>query len=308
MQVVNHNHIAKMNICVTLSPYTPPMALAQPPAPQPPRKEALKMTSLLHRILALATAISLTGCATSQKIDPLPEKLASIKTIAVRHVPEPAPVLESARTVTGGMGLFGLAGALLAYVEANNRPGWSAELAEQLQQLVTENSDVPLSDVLEQGIVAQLQSRGFESRTTKTPAETDADATLVVSYVFYGFINDQVEKATAFDPTKLTNIPRERDYVNNYHPVLWIGVDLLGKDGNEILYRGFHASGWKPPEDAKVIPNWYPFYDDWTHTPTAAPITFENVGEVAADPQKFIAEFREMAQAIAASVAEDIKR
>jgi hypothetical protein len=267
------------------------------------------MGHLLRPILALATAISLTGCATSQKIDPSPEKLASIKTIAVMHVPEPAPGLEAARTVTGGMGLFGLAGALLAYVEANNRPGWSAELAEQLRQLVTENSDVPLSDVLEQSIVAQLQSRGFESHITQTLTDTDADATLVVGYTFYGFINDQkAEKATTFDPTELVNIPKERTYVDNYHPVLWIVVDLLGKSGNEILYRGFHASGWKPPKDAKVIPNWYPFYDDWAHTPTVAPITFGNVKEVAADPQKFVAEFREMAQVIAASVVKSIKQ
>ena len=285
-------------------------AHAQTPAPQPPRKESPKMKHLLRRILVLATAISLTGCATSQKIDPPPEKLASIKTIAVMHVPEPAPDLDAARTVTGGMGLLGPVGALLiAHIEKNNRPGWSVELAEQLRQLVTENSDVPLSNVLEQSIVAQLQSRGFESRITKTLTDTDADATLVVSYKFYGFINDQkAEEVTAFDPTKLVNLPKERVYVDNYHPALWIAVELLGKDGNEPLYRGFHASGWKPPEDARVIPNWYPVYDDWTHTSTSAPITFGNVKEVAADPQKFVAEFREMAQVIAASVVKNIKR
>lgn len=264
---------------------------------------------MFHRLtLLLAIAVSITGCVSSQKIEIPPGKLASIKTIAVNHIPELPPELEVARDVSGGPALFGAVGAIVIMnAQMNDRPGWSATIVEQIRQLVTANSKVHLSNTLEQSIVSQLQSRGIESRITETRADPNADATLVVSYKFYGFINDRkVEEVTTFDPSKLVNVPKDRIYLNNYHPALWVTVDMLGKNGSEILYRGFHASGWKPPKNKRIIPNWFPVYDDWTYTPLPEPVTFGSVEEFAANPQKIMTAFRAAAEAVATSIVKDI--
>jgi hypothetical protein len=259
--------------------------------------------------------VSITGCASSRRIETPPEKLAVIKTIAVEHVPEPAFEVEIVRKEN----MIPLPlGPVLIMVKVQSGGEQNAGVAEQLGQLVTKNSNVPLGKILEQGIVSRLQSKGFASSIAENQTDFHADASLVLGYKFYGFINDPKAgtEEVKSDPTSLVNITqRNRIDISDYYPALWVKVEVLGKHSKEIIYRGFHASGWKPPKSPKVSPNWYPhghkevpLYGDWIHTPLPETVTVGSVEELAADPQKIIAKFREMAEIIATSIVNDITK
>jgi hypothetical protein len=273
--------------------------------------------------ILLVTLTSLTGCVSSFKIDSTPEKLANVKTVAVVRVLEPKPYgFVFCRVNPAALGLGALPALALEAVVVNQQ----VTAREQLDQIITKNSSVPISDILTEAVVAKLRANGFDSSIVdaqwehqeaawnknemyKLPLQnikSDADAILAISYNLFGFVNEQKAEASGFDPARLVNTPTNSARIDNFQPVIWTMVNLLGKNRTEILYRGFHAAGWKLADDPRVIPYMVPRHKDWKHTPV--PVSFTKIDEFAADPQRIIAAFHQAAEAIAASIAEDLKR
>jgi hypothetical protein len=184
-------------------------------------------------VAVLATAL-LMGCVGPvPKIDPAPEKLAAIKSIAVIRVPEP-------KTYTvwniGHPGMaFGLIGGLIAAADQSNKQDTLSK-AYKLQ-----------GTAVNQGLVhkvsALLKEEGYEVVEQDGPwvekdnaftlafdkVETNADAILVVSPAIVGFVSPAHE--------------------GNYLPTITSVATLHGQDRTKPLYRGYHAAGWTPAQE-----------------------------------------------------------
>lgn len=237
------------------------------------------MRSLVQPLLFLAIGIILAGCAGPvPKIDSSPSALAKIHSIAVIRSPEPGTYI----FLNIGSGVpLGLAGGLVA-------AGDNMGKQDQLTLAVKRQNPSPTSSYLADGIANQLASLGFDARVEDGPWEesdgkfkfdfdkinSSADAVLVVTPTMVGFIAE--------------------GFAGSYLPTIIAGAKLLGKDRKEIMYQGFHATGWRPRADG------------WRYTPSR--ITFVNFDDLMSDPKKTADVLSAAASNIAGTVAEDLRR
>lgn len=216
------------------------------------------------------------------KIETSPTALANIKTIAVIRPPEP----ELYTVVNfGHAGMSAVAGVLGGAAAG----GMQGNMMAQVTQNLKRQDPSLISQALPETIARELNKRGYEARIEDGPWErqeggafqlqwdkidSSADGVLVVIPTIVGFV---AKGLTA-------------DYV----PTVIAGVTLVGKNRNEKLYRGFHASGWIPSGDG------------WQRSEPK--ITFSNLDSILADQQKAAASLRAGATNVAITVAEDLKR
>lgn len=180
---------------------------------------------------AIVIAMSLVACAGPvPKIDLAPNALANIKTITIVRTPEPKSYTV-ANFGHGGMA-FGLIGGLIAAADQNSKQ-------EQLAKVYKENGVSVCSD-LSQKISDHLNDLGFNARVEDAPWEevegqhilpfkkiaSNSDAVLIVSPTVIGFI------ATGLASS----------YNNDYLPTISSVAVMLGKDRENIIYRGYGRS------------------------------------------------------------------
>ena len=233
----------------------------------------------LKFLLAVPVFSLLAACVGPMpKIDSSPGKLASIRTIAVIRAPEP-------KTYTvmffGHPGMaFGLIGGLVAASDQNDKQ-------ERLSKAYREQGTAVAANLASQ-ISAELVRIGYDARVEdadweevdgkfKLPYEkikSDADAVLVISSSTTGFVSTGI--------------------TSDYMPTIWVGVNLLGKDRKEPLYRGFHATGWQPKSDG------------WKFTPPTK--GFANFDALMTDTRTSAKALEDATAGIAATVAADLKR
>lgn len=237
----------------------------------------MSSTKVLILVFALVT---LAGCASPvQKIDGSPTNLAKIKTISVIRPPE----LKTYAVLNfGHPGMaFGLIGGLIAASDQSSKQ-------DKVTALVKQQNPNPTAPALADNIAAQLTRDGFEAKVEDGPwvendgkftidtaaIKSSADAVLVVAPTTVGFVTS--------GPT------------SDYLPTITAVVTLLGKDRKEILYRGYHACGWRPKADG------------WRNSSTN--VAFANFDAMMADPKKTTDSLTSAATAVATTVGEDLKR
>jgi hypothetical protein len=197
------------------------------------------------------------------KIDTKQEAVSRVRSIAVIRPPE-------VKTFTvmnfGHPGMaFGLVGGLVAAADQSAK-----------QDKITaalKGRSIVVSSRLADDIARGLAQKGFQVKVEEA-AHSDADAVLVVAPTIVGFIATGV--------------------TSDYMPTMTTVVSLLGKDRKEMLYRGFHASGWQPKGDG------------WRHTPATR--TFGNFEDLTADPGATGASLYDAADSIASTVVSDIRQ
>lgn len=241
------------------------------------------MSSFLRLIALVPIFIFSSACVGPlPKIDTSPTALANIKTIAVIRPPEP----ELYTVVNFGHAGIGALAGVLGGAAAG---GLQGQLMAQVTQNLKHQYPSLLSQALPEGIAQELNKRGYEARIEDGPWErqeggafqlqwekidSSADGVLVVVPTIVGFV---AKGLTA-------------DYV----PTVIAGVTLIGKNRNDKLYRGFHASGWTPSGDG------------WRRSEPS--FTFPNLDSILTDKQMAAASLRAGALNVAITVAEDLKR
>lgn len=240
----------------------------------------LKFCCLFQNVLvAILLASLLTACAAPVRIDATPEVLSSVHSIAVIRPPE-------VKTLT--VRQFGQPAAFWFGAAFGGLIGDAQDSAKGRQLTETLNrQNFVISSTLADDIAARLLQKGFEAKVEDAewdesenkfnlPFEkihSNADAVLVVMPTMVGFI----------DPGFFSS---------KYIPTINAEVTLLGKDRKQVLYRGLHASGWKPGAN-------------WKYTPEK--VTFANFDSIMAHPSDAAASLREAASAIASTIAADIR-
>jgi hypothetical protein len=80
----------------------------------------------------------------------------------------------------------------------------------------------------------------------------------------------------------------------HYQPTIHAVASLLDKDRKTVLYKGFHSTGWQPTGEA------------WRHTKVDR--KFSNFDALMAEPKESSAALYVCAEAISASIAQDLSR
>lgn len=216
------------------------------------------------------------------KIDLAPNAMSGIKTIAVVRPPE-TKVYAVINFGHGGAA-FGLIGALVIAADQSNKQ-------ELLSKAYKENG-VSISDELSRKISDRLNSLGFNARVEDGPweeidgkhvlsfknIESNADAVLVISPSVIGFV-----------ATGLSG-----GYNNDYLPTIASAVFMFGKDRENPIYRGYHATGWKIKDK------------EWKYTP---PVNrFQDFEAIYSNPKVSSLSLVDAAEKIVDSVMSDIKQ
>jgi hypothetical protein len=248
------------------------------------QEKKMKFVKILF--LVAVTAV-VAGCAGPvPRIEASPESLATIKTLAVIRPMEPQryTIYDSGKMRVAGM--FGLAGGTALAVEMMNQE-------KQMTEVIKKHNDEVISSALANNIVLQLQRRGFNVRAEDGPwKENDskdgytiaqinstADAVLVVAPRTIGFFN--------FTSSMIR--------LGEFRPTVWVEVTLVGRDRSHVLYKGFHAVGWKPQN-----------VEGWRYEPSD--VSLENLEAIMEDPVKASNGLADAASKIAVMIAEDLKR
>jgi hypothetical protein len=230
-------------------------------------------------LLAALAAIALVGCATPEKVAFNQETAGAIDSVTIVVPPEPKKytVLNTAHA---GM-LFGAIGGAIAAMDQLNK--------EEKFYKVAQSAKLSVSAALAKATKERLTAAGYTVKvqegvweekdgkwvlqTEKLPAELGA--VLVIAPTVVGYV------ATFAEGT-------------HYLPTIHAGAKLLDKDRKTTLYQGFHSTGWQPASDA------------WRHT--KAQKTFPNFDALMAQPKVSTAALELSAEAIAVSIAEDLRR
>jgi len=243
------------------------------------------MCSPIKSLLFIATVAVVVGCASVPRIDSPPGALASVKTVAVIRSPEPKTY--TVWDMANPLGfLFGPIGSLVAAADRISKQ-------DTLTQAIKEKNKTPTSGILAQSIATQLTHGGFDAKVEEGPWEWKEDnETFSLEFEKIASSADAVLVVT---PTIVGFIFRRDDFfrIGDYLPTITVVATLLGKD-REVLYRGYHAVGWKPGVEG------------WRHSPPK--VTFSDFDALMADPEKTAAALSGAASEIAITVAEDLKR
>jgi len=239
-------------------------------------------------LAVLAVAGLLSACAT--KVPPVaasPAELSKIHSIAVVRPPEPKTYRLSNLNHPAGSALsgFGPLGILVGSAVA------TADMSAKQNRLNQAFKDqrLTISSDLAAKTADELAKRGFAVRVYDGPwkevngewkIEADelastADAVLVMVPDTVGFI---------------ANPP----YVNDYAPTIWAWARLLGSDRKQVVYQGFHAVGFKPASSS------------WKYLSSTG--GFKDFDALMVDTEAAAESLGDAAQAIAVSIAEDLKR
>lgn len=224
-------------------------------------------------------AVFLAACAgPDAKVDMNRESVSRIQSIAVILPPEPKTY-----TVTnlGHPGMsFGLIGGLIAAADESEK-GDRFSRAMQSERL---SVLAALSSSVEQKLIAA----GYQARVEEGPwaedngryrvqidkLRSEADAVLVISPAIVGYVS--------------------QNSFADYLPTITVDVTLLDKDRRTQLYRGFHATGWKP------------IGENWRHSPPTK--TFATFDALMAQPSESASALTRGAATLSASIAEDLGR
>lgn len=213
------------------------------------------------------------------KVKPVPARLADIRTIAVIRSFEPRTyvVLDpSAPHVPAGRDP--LAGA--------GDQGTPSEGEVKFTQSLKQGA-APISATLAADIAAQLTRLGYVASVEEGPWEiTDEYSTLD-----FDQIKSSADAVLVVKPT-VVGFVAGPDGV--YKPTIIAIVTILGRDRNQVLYRGFHACGWQPMGDG------------WRRSGIA--VSFAGYDAMLAQPEKAAAQLAGAASGVAMTVAEDLKQ
>jgi hypothetical protein len=227
-------------------------------------------------LLAAFAASALAGCATPEKVAFKQDAAAAIETVTIVVAPEPKKytVLNLAHP---GM-LFGAIGGAIAAADQANKENKFSKLAQSEKFSVT----AALATATEQKLVAagyrvDVQQGHWEEKDGK--------------YVL------QAEKIPAQAGHVLVILPSVVGYVATaayYQPTIHAVASLLDKDRKTVLYKGFHSTGWQPMGEA------------WRHTKVDR--KFPDFDALMAEPKESSPALYLSAEAISASIAEDLRR
>jgi hypothetical protein len=241
------------------------------------------MSQTFKYLALLSVAILNSACVGPlPKIEASPTSLESIKTIAVIRPPEP----ELYTLVNfGHAGLAALGGVLGGAVASGLQGSTMAQVTEALKR---ENPSL-ISQGLPENIARELNKRGYEAKIEDGPWERNEE----------GAFKFQFDKTDSSADGVLVIIPTIVGFVStglteDYKPTVIVGVTLLGKNRDEKLYRGFHASGWEPKGEG------------WRHSEPK--LTFSNLDSILSDQSKAAASLTNAAANIGLTVAEDLRR
>jgi len=226
-----------------------------------------------------ACAATLAGCsAAPQTIDLAPQSAATVRTVAIVLPPEPRTY------AVVNLGIPALALALVGGIfVAADQDDKQARLYEAMR-----SEKFSLKAKLATVLQRRLEAAGYRTRIVDGAWEQrgshilprpdlvggDADAILVVVPLTTGFIS--------------------RGPGADYVPTVTVLARLLSRDGRTELYRAFHASGWRPRSE------------HWRFS--AATHGFEDFETLVAKPAASAAALAQGADAVAASIAGDLRR
>jgi len=236
------------------------------------------MPKCLRNPILLVAAAMLAACGAMPKIDGDPAKLSAIRSIAVIRAPEPR-VYTIVNLSHPGM-MFGLVGGMIAASDAEDKA--------HLLSKAYHDQGTAVAATLAQKIADALRREGYETRVEDgnwvekdgkrtlefAAIQSDADAVLVATPTIIGFVAPHLGA--------------------DYYPTITVGATLLGKDRKEKVYVGFHASGWEMKREG------------WHNTP--APVTYPHFSDLMADTRASAASLDAAAEAIATTIAADLKR
>lgn len=238
------------------------------------------MLQRLKPMLAAAVCMLLAACATPPvpRLEASPQAMAKVKTIAVIRVPEPKAY---AVLNFGHPGMaFGLIGGMVAAADQSSKEG---RLSQALK-----DAGFAFNDPFVNEIAGELAKAGFESCIEETSWEerdgkhwvqfnqirSEADAVLVVTPTIIGFV------AT--------------DARSDYQTTVTVVATLLGRDRNEVVHRGFYASGWIPKAQG------------WRYASSSK--AFANFDQLVSDPKQTGESLRAAGASIAKTLASDLVR
>jgi hypothetical protein len=190
------------------------------------------MLNSLKTYIGTSCIVLLSACVSPvPKIDASPSTLAKLKTISILVAPEPKAY--SVINLRHPAMAFGLMGALVA---AADRTSKESRLTASYQAQGT----VSFAHHLAERVSANLIKAGYNAEiTTGSWQETDdkfelqlaastanSDATLLIKPGIIGFVAEGLG--------------------DDYQTTLTCVTSLISGDKNELVYRGYHSSGWAP--------------------------------------------------------------
>ena len=236
------------------------------------------MTFFRARLVLLLLPLVLAACAApAPQVAVSSQQLSAIRTVAVVRAPEP----EGYTVINlGHPGIaFGVIGGAVAASDMKQKSDQlSSALRAQGGGFTTKLADL---------MVLRLAAAGYDARVEDAPWQmeegrqrldfekihSDADVVLVLSPQIVGFV--------------------ARGMTSDYLPSLTVVATLLDRQKQQI-YRGYHSYGYTPKQEG------------WK---AAAPrTTFPNFDALMADPVATAAALRVAGNAIADSVAGDLRK
>lgn len=257
----------------TLNPPAGPIAIS-------PANKKRKLPMSVRSIAVACIAIVLSACAAPlQRVDADAVKLAPVRSIAVIRAPEPKSFTVLNIGHVGGA--FGIIGAAIAEAD---RASKESKLSEAFKA-----QGMRINGLFADGLVRRLTEMGYDARVEdgtwqeeggkyKLPTEkiaSTADAVVVPEPQLIGFVSPQ-------DST-------------DYMPTVRIVATVLGKNRNEVLYRGYYSAG------APVI-----FPEGWKHLPPVA--RFPNFDALMADTKVSAESIVNAGAALAEAVASELRK
>jgi hypothetical protein len=230
----------------------------------------------------LLGSLFLIGCASThiQKVDTSPEALAPIKTIAVIR-----PHALKRYAVVNLMPMSGMAfGAIGGAIAYRNQVSKEKSLKN-----VLENKCQTFPNIFADAIAGNLAADGYQTTTEDGPWEETPDGK---GKIDFEKIQSQADAVLVVTPA-LVGFVTESSFAD-YKPTINAVATLLGKDRKQIIYQGYHSSGWKPRGDA------------WTSSEPKK--RFSNFDALLADPSQSADALNDAARAIASRIGADLKR
>ncbi len=185
----------------------------------------------------------------------VPSTLANIKSIAVIRPFEPRTY--AATTLDAPVSAAGFRGAGDQHA--------SSAVQEKFTTRVRQSLKAPISALLADSIAAQLTRMGYAARVEDGPWEVTDD----YSTIDFDKIKSSADAVLVIKPTIVALLASDRDAP--YVPTVTVIVTILNP-AKEVLYRGFHASGWNPNGAG------------WRHSATEW--KFDYYDEMASQPQQ----------------------
>lgn len=228
------------------------------------------------RAVCTAALILLAGCSVP-RVEATQGSLSKIGTLAVIIPPEPKTI---------GVADFGHPGMAFGLIGA---AATTADLKAKESRITAamKSEKLELSPQLVDRVVGGLNAAGYRARAETGPWR-EIDGKLQLRYEE---IQSSADAVLVLIPSAGFLSPNlAADFLPSVHVI----AVLLDKDRKTQLYRGFHASGWKPNGDG------------WRSTP--ARVTYPNFDAVMQSPPATAASIKEGVDAVAATVVADLRR